>query len=61
MYPMPTSHGSRASNPQDFSTVWLRVFLAVADSESFTAAAGSLGYTQSAVSRQVAALEQEVG
>lgn len=50
---MPATH--------DFSTVWLRVFLAVADTESFTAAAGSLGYTQSAVSRQVAALEHEVG
>lgn len=50
---MPVTH--------DFSTVWLRVFLAVAETESFTAAAGSLGYTQSAVSRQVAALEHEVG
>ncbi|WP_343230828.1 LysR family transcriptional regulator [Yinghuangia seranimata] len=47
--------------PHDFSIGWLRSFLAVADAESFTAAAVALGYTQSAVSRQVAALEDEVG
>jgi DNA-binding transcriptional LysR family regulator len=39
----------------------LAVFRAVATSGSFTAAAGTLGYTQSAVSRQVATLEAELG
>jgi DNA-binding transcriptional LysR family regulator len=37
------------------------VFRAVAECGSFTAAAQALGYTQSAVSRQVAALESEFG
>ena len=39
----------------------LRVLLAVAERGSFTAAARALGYTQSAVSRQVAALESAAG
>jgi DNA-binding transcriptional LysR family regulator len=39
----------------------LRVLLAVAERGSFTAAAAVLGYTQSAVSRQVAALEATAG
>ncbi|HEX2903468.1 MAG TPA: LysR family transcriptional regulator [Jatrophihabitans sp.] len=39
----------------------LRVLRAVAEQGSFTAAAQSLGYTQSAVSRQIAALEAGVG
>src|SRR4051812_50139832 len=42
-------------------TTLLRVFCEVAALGSFTAAAASLGYTQSAVSRQVSALEHEVG
>jgi len=42
-------------------TGWLEVFRAVADTGSFTAAAGQLGYTQSAVSRQIAALETDLG
>src|SRR3954465_4388425 len=50
---MPGSH--------DFSTPLLRVFVAVARLGSFTAAGPDLGYTQSAVSRQVAALEDEAG
>jgi DNA-binding transcriptional LysR family regulator len=39
----------------------LAAFRAVAAQGSFTAAAKTLGYTQSAVSRQVAALEAELG
>jgi DNA-binding transcriptional LysR family regulator len=46
---------------QDFSPTGLRVLREVAQLGSFTAAAGSLGYTQSAVSRQVAALETVAG
>ncbi|GIG70635.1 LysR family transcriptional regulator [Phytomonospora endophytica] len=42
-------------------TTWLRVFGEVARLGSFTAAATALGYTQSAVSRQIAALETELG
>ncbi len=41
----------------DVSVVGLRVLREIAERGSFTAAAGALGYTQSAVSRQVAALE----
>lgn len=41
--------------------VLLRTFVAVADLGSFTAAAAAEGYTQSAVSRQVAALEDVCG
>ena len=39
----------------------LRVLVAVAERGSFTAAAAALGYTQSAVSRQVATLEAAAG
>jgi DNA-binding transcriptional LysR family regulator len=42
-------------------TAWLEVFREVARKGSLTAAAGALGYTQSAVSRQIAALERELG
>ncbi|MET7740986.1 LysR family transcriptional regulator [Streptomyces sp. NPDC005385] len=45
----------------DFTNVSLtalRVFRAVAEQGTFTAAATSLGYTQSAVSRQIAAIER---
>jgi DNA-binding transcriptional LysR family regulator len=42
-------------------TELLAAFRAVADYGSFTAAAKRLGYTQSAVSRQVAVLEAELG
>jgi DNA-binding transcriptional LysR family regulator len=45
----------------DFSPTGLRVLREVAQSGSFTAAARVLGYTQSAVSRQVAALEALAG
>ena len=45
----------------DLSTVWLRAFLEVARRGSFTVAARSLGWTQSAVSRQISALESALG
>lgn len=45
----------------DVSASGLRVLLTVAERGSFTAAAGVMGYRQSAVSRQVAALEFAVG
>jgi molybdate transport repressor ModE-like protein len=47
--------------PADFSPTGLRVLREVAQSGSFSAAARVLGYTQSAVSRQVAALEALAG
>ena len=53
MEPMPITH--------DFSTPLLRVFVEVAARGSFTAAAPALGYTQSAVSRQISSLEDEAG
>ncbi|HET6500215.1 MAG TPA: LysR family transcriptional regulator [Amycolatopsis sp.] len=45
----------------DVTLVGLLVLREVAERGTFTAAAQSLGYTQSAVSRQVAALEQATG
>jgi DNA-binding transcriptional LysR family regulator len=45
----------------DPSLTALRVLRATAERGSFTAAAAELGYTQSAVSRQVASLEREAG
>jgi len=42
-------------------TAWLEVFREVARRGSLTAAAAALGYTQSAVSRQIAALERDTG
>jgi DNA-binding transcriptional LysR family regulator len=45
----------------DVSLTALRVFRAVAEQGTFTAAAVSLGYTQSAVSRQIAAIERAAG
>jgi DNA-binding transcriptional LysR family regulator len=47
--------------PTDFSPTGLRVLREVAQSGSFTAAARALGYTQSAISRQAAALEAVAG
>jgi hypothetical protein len=49
------------SGAPDLSTVWLRVFLDVARHGSFTVAARTLGWTQSAVSRQISALEAALG
>ncbi|MEU7748115.1 LysR family transcriptional regulator [Nonomuraea sp. NPDC049158] len=40
---------------------WLEVFTEVAARKTFTAAGEALGYTQSAVSRQIASLESELG
>ncbi|MGZ8650207.1 MAG: LysR family transcriptional regulator [Solirubrobacteraceae bacterium] len=45
----------------DFSPIGLRVLREVAQAGSFSAAARTLGYTQSAVSRQAAALEAVAG
>ncbi|KIF72374.1 LysR family transcriptional regulator [Streptomyces sp. AcH 505] len=45
----------------EFTITGLRVVSAVVDTGSFTAAADALGYTQSAVSRQVAAMETAAG
>jgi molybdate transport repressor ModE-like protein len=47
--------------PAEFPTTGLRVFVEITQSGSFSAAARALGYTQSAVSRQVAALETVAG
>jgi DNA-binding transcriptional LysR family regulator len=62
MADMPIQHGSSANGAvPDLSTVWLRVFLEVARHGSFTVAARVLGWTQSAVSRQVSSLEGALG
>ena len=47
--------------PGDFSPTGLRVLREIAQAGSFSAAASALGYTQSAVSRQIAALEAIAG
>ncbi|MFG2131686.1 LysR family transcriptional regulator [Streptomyces sp. NPDC048751] len=60
MAAMPNSHDPTGELP-DLSTVWLRVFLEVAREESFTVAARTLGWTQSAVSRQISSLETALG
>ncbi|MFF3335461.1 LysR family transcriptional regulator [Streptomyces sp. NPDC002888] len=57
---MLNSHGRTEELP-DLSTVWLRAFLEVAREESFTVAARTLGWTQSAVSRQISSLETALG
>lgn len=46
---------------EDLSIADLRVFVAVAHAGSFTAAAEATGYTQSGVSRRIAALERAAG
>ncbi|WP_425264114.1 LysR family transcriptional regulator [Streptomyces silaceus] len=70
---MPNQHVARMADtafpelvtadvtPPDLSTVWLRTFLDVARHGSFTVAARELGWTQSAVSRQISSLESALG
>ncbi|MFF2849381.1 LysR family transcriptional regulator [Streptomyces sp. NPDC058001] len=60
---MPIPHDAPGSAPgsRDLSTPLLRVFVEVARLGSFTAAGPVLGYTQSAISRQISALEDEAG
>ena len=48
-------------NLTDVSLAGLRVVREIAERGTFTAAASSLGYTQSAVSRQVATVEKAAG
>lgn len=50
-----------ASNVDPIDPRTLRALVSVADAGSFRAAARSLGYTQSAVSHQVAAVERRLG
>jgi len=59
---MRKSHGTPGSVAgMEWTSTSLRVLRAAAEYGSFTAAAAALGYTQSAVSRQIAALERAAG
>lgn len=57
----PAAAPAAAHDTPDLSTTWLRVFLDVARLGSFTVAARTLGWTQSAVSRQISSLEAALG
>ncbi|MFJ8792856.1 LysR family transcriptional regulator [Streptomyces sp. NPDC102462] len=61
MAAMPTPHDRSPYELPDLATLWLRAFLEVARGGSFTVAARTLGWTQSAVSRQIASLESALG
>ena len=50
-----------ASQPQDMELRQLRYFVTVADSQSISAAARKLHVVQSAISHQIASLEEELG
>lgn len=50
-----------SANVPDWALRQLVAFLTVVETETFSGAADQLGYTQSAVSQQVAALERSVG
>lgn len=60
-YVAPVTAPDAAHDTPDLSTTWLRVFLDVARLGSFTVAARTLGWTQSAVSRQISSLEAALG
>jgi DNA-binding transcriptional LysR family regulator len=53
--------GGSISNTDRVDPLLLRTFVTVARRGSFSAAARELGYTQSAVSQQIAALESDLG
>jgi DNA-binding transcriptional LysR family regulator len=55
------SHDVRISNTTEIELRDLRAFLSVVRTSSFTAAARELGYTQSAISQQIASLEHQTG
>ncbi|WP_443052595.1 LysR family transcriptional regulator [Streptomyces sp. NBC_00299] len=64
MAAMPKQHEHQQETQLEFpevSSVWLRAFLEVARLGSFTGAARTLGWTQSAVSRQISTLEGALG
>ncbi len=42
-------------------SIWMRSFVAVANAESFSAAASQIGVTQSTISKQIVALERHLG
>ncbi|MFG6200524.1 LysR family transcriptional regulator [Nonomuraea sp. JJY05] len=58
---MRNPHIERLLEGSVMDVSWLEVFTEVAARKTFTAAGEALGYTQSAVSRQIASLESELG